>query len=113
MKPTTLLIGYTRNVGQFASKDTGELIDYSNRILRFITNSGASISQPGKENIGFSQFGEKLKLAELAGILGVPEDDKAVDNALNALLQKEVITSFAPVGDKMSLVYFSPVPSKS
>lgn len=110
MKVSTLLIGYQRNVGQFPSKDTGELIDYSNRVLRFITNSGATTAQKGKENIGYSQFAEKMKLADLASILGVAEDDKAVDNALNALLQQEVITSFAPVGDKMSLVYFAPLP---
>lgn len=110
MKITTLLIGYTRNVGQFPSKDTGELVDYSHRIVRFITNSGATTATPGKENIGYSQFSEKIKRSELAGILGVPDDDKAVDAALDNLLQKEVITSFAPVGEKMTLVYFAPVP---
>ena len=98
MKVTTLLIGYSRNVGQFPSKDTGELIDYSNRIIRFITNSGQNSSTPGQEHIGYSQFAEKMKRTELAGILGVADTEEAVDNALNNLLQKEVITSFAPVG---------------
>lgn len=110
MKVNTILIGYQRNVGQFTDKGTGELVDYSNRIVRFITNSGASSSQKGKENIGYSQFSEKMKLAELASILGVPESNEAVDNALNDLLQKEVITSFAPVNNVMTLVYFAPLP---
>lgn len=110
MKITTLFIGYKRNVGQFTSKDTGEVVDYSKRTVRFITNSGQSSANKGKEDIGYSQFKEDIKRAELAGILGVADTDDAVDNALNNLLQKEVITSFAPVGDKMSLVYFALVP---
>lgn len=99
----TIFIGFTRRVGTFTSEKTGEVISYSNRDLRFITDSGAT-----SDNIGFSQFtAEKMKLSQLAQILKVNEDDKAVDTALNDLLSKNVNLQFAPVGDQMKLVWFS------
>lgn len=98
----TVFIGYEKRVGSFPSKETGEIISYSNRFLRFITDSGAS-----KSDIGFKSFTtDRLKLGELAEILGVPENDEAVDKALAALLNKPVRTSFAPKDDKMVLVWF-------
>lgn len=99
----TILIGFTRRIGSFTSDKTGELIEYSHRDLRFITDSGAN-----SDNIGFAQFtAEKMKLGQLASILKVKEDDVSVDNALNALLSKNVNLQFAPVGDQMKLVWFS------
>lgn len=105
MKVTTLFIGYERKVGTFIDKTTGENVAYSNRILRFITNSGANATK-----VGYAEFSEKMKRGELSGILGCGDNEEAVDTALNNLLQKEVITSFAPVGGNMCLVYFAPVP---
>ena len=104
--PKYLFIGYTQNIGKFTDDKTGEVIDYSNRICRFITNSGANKNVDGKHDVGFSQFSQKLKAADLAAILGVPCDDKKIDEALNSILQKEIIPSFAPNGDKLALCYF-------
>ena len=36
---STILIGFTRKVGTFTSDKTGEVVAYSNRDLRFITDS--------------------------------------------------------------------------
>ena len=104
----TLFIGFTRNVGTFPDKQTGELIPYSNRNLRFITDSGS-----GGDNVGFTQFNaDKMKLGQLAKILGVRETDNDVDNALSALLSKAVNTQFAPVNNEMKLIWFSPAETK-
>ena len=101
----TLFIGFTRNVGTFPDKQTGELIAYSNRTLRFITDSGAN-----SDNVGFAPYeAEKMKLAQLAKILGVAENDNSVDTALNALISKEVNTQFAPVNGTMKLIWFNKV----
>lgn len=101
----TVFIGFTRKVGQFSNRDTGELVEYSNRELRFITDS-----TPNGDVVGFSSFSvPKMKLEQLAHILKVQKNDEAVDNALKALISQEVNTQFAPVGDSMSLVWFSKV----
>ena len=100
-----IFIGYTQSIGTFPDKNTGELIPYSNRSLRFITDSGA-----GGDNIGFTQFtADKMKLAQLSEILKVPKTDEAVNSALTALLSKEVNCQFAPVNNEMKLTWFSKV----
>ena len=99
----TMLIGFTRKVGEFTNEKTGELIQYSNRDLRFITDAGTS-----KNNVGFTQFtADKMKLSQLADILKVAENDDAVDKVLSSLISKEVNVQFAPVGDQMKLIWFS------
>ena len=100
---STILIGFTRKVGTFTSDKTGEVVAYSNRDLRFITDTN-----PDKDVVGFSQFIEpKMKLSQLASILKVPETDEAVDKTLTALCNKAVNVNFAPVGDKLSVVWFA------
>lgn len=99
----TILIGFSRKVGSFKSDKTGEDVNYSNRTLRFITDSGTS-----SDNFGYEQYtAEKMKLNTLAQILKVPENDEAVDKALKALINRPVNTQFAPVGGQISLVWFS------
>ena len=101
----TIFIGFTRKVGSFTNEKTGELVEYSNRELRFITDSS-----PNSDVIGFSSFvAPKMKLEQLAQILKVKKNDEEVDNALKALISQEVNTQFAPVGDTMSLVWFNKV----
>ena len=98
-----IFIGFTQSVGTFTDKQTGEVVPYSNRNLRFITDSGAN-----GDNFGFAQFtAEKMKLAQLSDILKVPKTDEAVNNALLGLLSKDVTCTFAPVGDSLKLVWFA------
>lgn len=107
----TFLIGFSRSIGSFTSEKTGELIEYSNRDLRFITDSGAN-----QDNIGFAQFtADKMKVGQLAQILKInnfdrmdkASQDNAVDEGLKKLINREVNVQFAPVGDKIKLVWFS------
>ena len=96
----TLLIGYEIKKGSFTSEKTGEVIDYNNRILRFITDSGST-----KENVGYAPFSEKFKMTDLAKCFGVPETDVSVDAVLQNGLQHEWELAYRPVGDKMACVY--------
>lgn len=101
MSSITKLIGYERNVGSFTDKATGEKISYSNRILRAVTNAGAS-----KDSVGFASFEEKLKLSELVSFFNIPTKDsngkdisdlnEAVDNRLNLLIDKNIEFIRAP-----------------
>ena len=43
----TLFIGYTRKVGSFTNEKTGELVEYSNRDLRFITDANPNTDVRG------------------------------------------------------------------
>jgi len=100
----TILIGYEVKSGTFPSKDTGELIPYSNRMIKCITDSGADST-----HIGFDFFEEKIKLADLARYLGVREDDNTVNQTLNNLIHKAVEFSYAPRNGTLSVVGFKPV----
>ncbi|MCR5599129.1 MAG: hypothetical protein K6G33_00080 [Ruminococcus sp.] len=109
----TIFIGFESNHGTFKSKDTGEDVYYSNRNLRFITDTAA------KDNIkGFSYFEEKkMKAQQIIDILHIPvtptmtndDVDKLIDNSLSALINKEVTTQFAPIGSEWKLTWFSEV----
>lgn len=100
-----IFIGFTQSIGTFKDKNTGESVQYSNRSLRFITDSGAV-----GDNVGFTQFtADKMKLAQLAEILKVPKTDEDVNFALTSLLSKEVNCQFAPVNNEMKLTWFSKV----
>lgn len=115
----TIFIGFFDNHGTFTDKKTNEEVYYSNRDLRFITDTVAN-----SNTHGFSHFEEKkFKATELVSILKInvtpTMTNEAVDNAINAaldsLINKEVITQFAPVGDTWKLVWFSaasPTPTK-
>lgn len=96
----TVLIGFKINSGVFTADD-GKQVNYSNREVRFITDSGQD-----SLNVGFQAFTEKFKLSELASILHVQEDDRLVNDALNACVNKPVWVQFAPVGDKIRVVNF-------
>lgn len=95
----TILIGYEIKIGTFPSEKTGEVIAYDNRVLRFITDSGAK-----EDNVGFSQFLVKMKLEDLARSLGVPADDNSVNNFLKSNLHHEFELAWAPSNDVMKCV---------
>ena len=104
----TILIGFEIKSGTFTSKDTGEVIPYSNRLLKCITDTGADVN-----HVGFDFFEEKIKLADLARYLGVKEDDLSVDEKLYNLIHKAVEFSYAPRNGTLAVVGFKPVKSSS
>lgn len=99
-----ILIGFERSVGSFTNKTSGEVVEYSNRNLKLITDTGADAS-----HIGFDFFEEKVKMADLSRYLNVREDDTSVDNALKALIHKPVELSYAPRKGELAVVGFRAV----
>lgn len=96
----TKFIGYEISKGNFTDKTSGEVVDYSNRTLTFITDTGAD-----EKHIGFAPFQyKKIRMINLASLLGVQEVDNAVDNALNSMIGKPVILDLAPRNGELALV---------
>lgn len=100
----TILIGFERSVGSFTNKTSGEVVYYSNRVLKLITDIGADDT-----HIGYDSFEEKIKMSDLSRYLNVREDDTAVDNALKALIHKPVELSYAPRKGELAVVGFKSV----
>ena len=99
----TIIVGFKISKGVFTPENGKDPINYSNREVVFMTDSGAD-----SENIGFKPFTEKFKLAELAKILCVQESDDLVNDALKQLLNKPVTLDFAPVANSLRVVNFTP-----
>lgn len=99
----TVLIGYEIKTGKFPNEKTGELINYNNRILRFITDTGAT-----SDNIGFSPFEVKLKMEDIAKSLGIGQNDNYVNDTLNKYLNKEFDVIYAPRNGSMVCVGIRP-----
>lgn len=100
----TILIGFERSVGNFTNKSTGEFVEYSNRVVKFITDSGSDST-----HVGFDFFEQKIKMSDLALFLSVKADDDIVDNALKALIHKPVELSYAPRKGELLVVGFKSV----
>lgn len=100
----TILIGFEVSSGNFANKSTGELVEYSNRLVKFITDTGADST-----HVGFDFFEQKIKMSDLARFLSVKVDDYIVDNALKALIHKPVELSYAPRKGELTVVGFKVV----
>lgn len=97
--PQTILIGYEIKIGTFPNEKTGEMIPYNNRILRFITDVGAT-----SENVGYSPFKVKLKMQEIAKCLNLAANDSLVNDTLNKNLNKEFDVLWSPRDDSMVCV---------
>lgn len=104
----TILVGFERNVGSFTDKKTGEVIKYSNREVRCITDIGAD-----DRNIGYTFISEKFQMSALSVWLNVREDDNSVDNALKSLIHKPVEIAYAPRNGEMKPVSFKAVEKRS
>lgn len=100
----TILIGFEVSSGNFTNKTTGELVEYSNRIIKFITDTGADAT-----HVGFDFFEEKIKMSDVALYLGIKADELTVDTALHSLINKPVELSYAPRKGELSVVGFKAV----
>ena len=104
----TILIGFERSVGSFPNKTTGEVVEYSNRTLKLITDVGADES-----HIGYDSFEQKVKMSDLSRYLNVRDDDTSVDKALIDLIHKPVELSYAPRKGELAVVGFKAVVNQS
>lgn len=105
---STYLVGFERKKGEFVNDKTGELVNYDNRVLKFITDDGNN-----ENNFGFSGFKVKMKMVDVARSLGVSENGNAVDTSLKNLFNNEIVLIYAPVNDEMTIVGFRPILKKS
>lgn len=105
------LIGFEAQSGDFVSKESGEVIAWSNRLLRCVTD----------ENLGNREYGlkiveQKLKTTLVIKSLGLNENssEENVDNALRNLLNRNIIFKIGLVKDKYEIVGFvvEPTPEK-
>ena len=101
---STYLIGYEIKKGSFANSQTGDIIDYNNRLLKCKTNDGND-----SNNFGYSGFEIKMKMSEVADSLGVADNDMAVNSALSKFLDKEIEFRYAPKNNVMAVAGFRPV----
>ena len=97
------LIGFEAQSGDFVSKESGEVIAWSNRLLRCVTD----------ENLGNREYGlkiveQKLKTTLVIKSLGLNENssEENVDNALRNLLNRNIIFKIGLVKDKYEIVGF-------
>lgn len=93
----TKLIGYLISCGTFTTKDGSE-INYSNRVLRCITDTASD-----ENNIGLAAFEVKLKSSMIADCLKCPDTNVDVNAALNQLLNKPVRFVYAPVNGALTV----------
>lgn len=100
----TILIGFERSIGTFTNRTSGEVVEYSNRTLKLITDVGADDT-----HIGFDSFEEKIKMSDLSRYLGVKDTDISVDTALKSLIHKPVELSYAPRKGELAVVGFRAV----
>lgn len=101
---STYLVGCEPKKGEFPNEKTGEIISYNNRLLNCVTDDGQK-----PEDFGYSCFQVKLKMAEVAYSLGVPETDDAVNSALKNLCKKEIEFINAPKNGVLAIVGLRPV----
>lgn len=113
-KMITKLIGFEVSKGSFTNEKTGELVEYSNRNLNLITDSGEDES-----HVGYSFYSEKkIKMKNLAKWLNIvtpkelPKEyeseneylDIHVNKALKNLIGKVVSIDRAPRNGELEVV---------
>lgn len=98
----TILMGFDRTQQGIFEANDGQKIHYSNRICKFMTDSGSN----GQDVFGFSGFEVKLKSKDICRSLGIPSNDewKSLDNWLLSHIQKPVEVIYAPVNNVMVAV---------
>ncbi len=105
------LIGFEAQSGDFVSKESGEVIAWSNRLLRCVTDENL-----GNREYGFKNVEQKLKTSLVIKSLGLNENssEQMVDDSLKNLLHRNIIFKIGLVKDKYEIVGFvvEPTPEK-
>lgn len=105
----TKFIGYKRKNGSFTNKDTGELVEFDNYDLFFITGSVPDI-------VGYYPSEYRLKGNVIRQVIGFDSKsgDDVVLSHLHDMLNKEVLLSVLNVDDKPTVtgLYLMPENNK-
>lgn len=95
------LVGFITKKGDFINKDTGESINYNNRVLQCVSDSPSGT--------GYEVSEIKLKMSDISISLGVPQRDDAVDMALTKLFKQKINFVMMPKNGVLSIVGISPI----
>lgn len=94
------LIGFESQSGRFTSESTGEVINWSNRLLRCVTDENL-----GKRELGLKIFEQKLKTDFVVESLGINPNasEDMIDNALANLLNTCIVFKTGIVKGKLEV----------
>ena len=94
------LIGFESQSGQFTSESTGEVINWSNRLLRCVTDESL-----GQRERGLKIFEQKLKTDFVVESLGINPNasEDMIDNALANLLNTFIVFKTGIVKGKLEV----------
>lgn len=100
------LIGFESQSGTFTAEATGEVINWSNRLLRCVTDESL-----GKRERGLKIFEQKLKTDFVIESLGINPNssEDMIDNALANLLNKCIVFKTGIVKGKLEVNGFQVV----
>lgn len=92
--------------GQFTSESTGQVIDWSNRTLRCVTDDNLN-----KGDFGYAVLEQKFKKSEVCKSLGLSEEatEKSVDDALCKLMNAKIEFLVGRVGKEFKINGFKVV----
>ncbi len=108
------LIGFESQSGNFTAENTGEVINWSNRLLRCVTDENL-----GQRERGLKIFEQKLKTDFVVSSLGInpSSSEDMIDNALAELIDKNISFTTGIVKGKLEVNGFvvlnTPVPSNT
>lgn len=97
-------IGFESQSGEFASQQTGELIKWSNRLLRCVTDENLNENEKGLKIVE-----QKLKTSLVIKSLGLKSDssESAVDFELAKKLNSKILFNIGLVKDKYEIIGFT------
>lgn len=105
-------IGFEAQYGDFTSKDTGEVINWSNRLLRCVTDENLNANERGLKIVE-----QKLKTTLVVSSLSLKPDssEEAVNRELEKFLNRYIKFDIGLVRGKYEIIGFTvlPEPSKS
>lgn len=94
------LVGFNAASGQITSETTGQVIDWSNRILRCVTDEDLA-----EGDFGFAVFEQKLKKSEVCKSLGLNANasDYTVNETLCKFLNAQIEFTMGRVGKELKV----------
>ncbi len=100
------IVGFNSMHGQLKSDTTGEVINWSNRTLRCITDDDLKDG-----DFGYAVIEQKLKKSEVCASLKLDKNstDKAVDDALCKLFNSKIEFTAGRVGKEIKINGFKVV----
>lgn len=100
----TRLVGFQAQSGKFTSDTTGELVDWSNRLIRCVSDESLE-----KGEFGLKIVEQKLKKAQVCKSLGISEDssEDEVNKSLCSVLNAEITFTLGIVKKEYEIVGFT------